>query len=69
MTIDSEGSTLQTGQSTVTAAPDPGTTSTPAAAPYLAAAGGGATVRSANGEVVNEFAPHLGDRAVAIAGS
>lgn len=45
VTIDSEGSTLQTGQSTVTG-----------------------TVRAEDGEVVNEFAPHLGDRAVAIAG-
>jgi hypothetical protein len=45
VTIDSEGSTLETGQSTVTGA-----------------------VRATDGEVVNEFAPHLGDRAAAIAG-
>ncbi|MDQ7905388.1 hypothetical protein RB614_12720 [Phytohabitans sp. ZYX-F-186] len=45
VTIDSEGSTLQTGQSAVTG-----------------------TVRDEDSEVTNEFTPHLGDRAVAIAG-
>ncbi|GAA4439837.1 hypothetical protein [Phytohabitans houttuyneae] len=54
VTIDSEGSTLQTGQSTVTLAADPDHAT--------------GAVRDADGEVVNEFAPHLGDRAVAIAG-
>lgn len=64
VTIDSEGSTLQTGRSTVTTAPDPAATSDPAGGPDHATG----AVRAADGEVVNEFAPHLGGRSVAIAG-